>query len=59
MTRAFAAELLAPSAALRARVRDDVVSPEDVDALALELDVSRLVIRHQLENHRIASVAEG
>jgi hypothetical protein len=50
--RAFAAELLAPAAALRGRVSGRV-SDQEVEDLADEFRVSTLVILHQLENHDI------
>ncbi len=56
--RAFAAEFLAPSHALRARVSRSVVHDDEVDELAEEFGVSPFVVRYQLENHRIAQVAE-
>ena len=56
--RAFAAEFLAPSAELRQAVTRPVVSDEDVDELAGEFGVSSRVIRHQIENHRIAQLSE-
>lgn len=54
--RAFAAEFLAPSAALRQRVQHATLDYDDVDELAAEFGVSSLVIAHQLANHRIARV---
>jgi hypothetical protein len=48
-SRAFAAELLAPAAALRARVPGRL-DDERVDDLAQEFDVSPMVIHYQLEN---------
>jgi hypothetical protein len=56
--RAFAAELLAPSSALRSRVRTEVVTWELVEELAEEFGVSGKIIEHQLDNHRIASIQE-
>lgn len=53
--RAFAAELLAPAAALRLRV-EEVVTEDQIDELATEFDVSDLVILHQLQNHGIAEL---
>jgi Zn-dependent peptidase ImmA (M78 family) len=50
--RAFAAELLAPAAALRARIGAGV-DEEQVEELAREFKVSSQVIDHQLENHRL------
>ena len=54
--RAFAAEFLAPAAALRTRVPRPVLGDEDVDDLAAEFGVSHWLIAHQLQNHRIARV---
>lgn len=48
-SRAFAAELLAPRAALAAQV-GPVVSGEQTKSLAEKYQVSEYVIRHQLEN---------
>lgn len=53
--RAFAAEFLAPSAALRDMVRTPSVSMENVDELARHFGVSYYVIQHQLCNHQIAN----
>lgn len=50
--RAFAAELLAPSAALARRVSHRVVE-QDIERLAAEFLVSPMVIRHQIENHAL------
>ena len=54
--RAFAAEFLAPSAGLKAKIADSVVDDEQVDELAEEYGVSTRVILHQIENHRIAEL---
>ena len=54
--RAFAAEFLAPSSALRSRLARPVVDGDDMDELAAEFGVSSLVIEHQVRNHRIARV---
>ena len=51
-SRAFAAELLAPAAALEARLRNATWDSED--ELAEEFQVSRRVIAHQVENHGLA-----
>ena len=51
-SRAFAAELLAPAAALRSSVGDHI-STEQIDDLAYEYSVSSSVIAHQIANHRI------
>lgn len=54
--RAFAAELLAPAEALRRRIRQEIVTEDEVVELASEFDVSSFVIEHQIKNHRIAEV---
>ena len=57
--RAFAAELLAPADALReALANANPVEPDQVDVLAHEFGVSGEVIRRQIENHELASIAE-
>lgn len=55
--RAFAAEFLAPEKLLRERILFDVLDGEQIDDLAEEFGVSSMVIRHQVENHRIARIA--
>jgi hypothetical protein len=55
-SRAFAAEFLAPSEALRERVSGSAVSVDEVDDISREFGVSTYVINHQLENHDIATV---
>lgn len=57
--RAFAAEFLAPAAALRNLVENQVVDEEDVDRLAARFGVSWAVIQHQLQNHQIARLRSG
>ena len=60
LSRAFAAEFLAPSEDLRCRLRGtSVVGEEVVDDLGKEFGVSSLVIGHQITNHRLATVAPG
>lgn len=54
--RAFAAEFLAPAAALRARVPRPILDEESVDELAAEFGVSSWLIAHQLENHQVARI---
>ena len=54
--RAFAAEFLAPAAALRTRVPRQVLDDEDVDELAVQFGVSSWMIKHQLQNHQIARI---
>ena len=58
--RAFAAEFLAPSLGLRARIGQSacVLDEEDVGELAAEFGVSPWVIKHQVRSHRIAHVQE-
>ncbi len=55
--RAFAAEFLAPSRSLGARIAYSAVDDEQVDDLAEEFGVSTQVIRNQIENHKIAVLA--
>ena len=57
-SRAFAAEFLAPADALRQRLGRELVPPDVVDDLALEYGVSSYVVRHQIENHNLAHIAE-
>lgn len=58
-SRAFAAELLAPEAWLRAQVGGARrVDPAAASRLAAELQVSPWVIQHQIHNHGIAEVPE-
>jgi hypothetical protein len=54
--RAFAAEMLAPEAALRAAVGNVSIGSEDIDKLARMFGVSSSVIEHQIENHRITTL---
>lgn len=58
--RAFAAELLAPSSGLRARVGHHVTVLDEVDVgeLAAVFGVSPWVIKYQVRNHGIADVLE-
>ena len=57
-SRAFAAEFLAPEAALRQRLRRGQVHPDEVDDFAAVFGVSSYVIRHQIQNHRLADITE-
>lgn len=57
-SRAFAAEFLAPAAAL-ARHVGARISWRDIDELADEYQVSPLVIEHQIENHRLGSLTDA
>lgn len=52
--RAFAAEFLAPAAALRDRIHGPAVREDDLTDLSAEFEVSPFVIGHQLENHGIS-----
>ena len=56
-SRAFAAEFLAPAESLRQRLNGGAVEPERVDELGAEFGVSSHVIRHQIENHGLATIA--
>ena len=49
-SRAFAAELLAPAAAVHAEIADDEISDELIDDLASKFNVSSWVIEYQLTN---------
>ena len=55
--RAFAAQFLAPADSIRSRIEGRRVDEESVDDLAREFRVSELVIRHQIQNHRLAELA--
>ena len=56
--RAFAAEFLAPSAAIERLVRFPAVNGDDIDELAEEFAVSHRVIERQIANRRIVRIAE-
>ena len=56
-SRAFSAEFLAPSDWLRQRVRRGHVYADEIDELADEVGVSHYVIRHQIANHDLATIA--
>jgi hypothetical protein len=55
--RAFAAELLAPARLLRQRLSGELVTPDEIDDLANEFNVSTHVIEHQIGNHHLAQPA--
>ncbi len=55
-SRAFAAELLAPSDALRQRIRGQEVSVREVAQYADEFLVDSTLVERQLENHALAYV---
>jgi hypothetical protein len=57
--RAFAAELVAPADQLRRSIASPLVFAEEIQALAAGLGTSEYVVRHQIENHRIARIASG
>jgi hypothetical protein len=54
--RAFAAELLAPARLIRERLSGELITPDEIDDLALDFQVSPYVIEHQIENHRLAAM---
>jgi hypothetical protein len=55
--RAFAAEFLVPAELLREALPGDYLDSEAVDALARRFKASPWLVRHQLENHRLARLA--
>ena len=55
-SRAFGAELLAPACALDRRIGTPRVTEEQIGELALEFRVNPMLIRHQIENHDLASI---
>jgi len=57
MSRAFAAEFLAPHEMLRRDLSGSWVTAEEIDDVASESGVSSFVIRQQIENHNFANVA--
>ncbi|MEX0725127.1 MAG: hypothetical protein WD065_02580 [Planctomycetaceae bacterium] len=57
VSRAFAAELLAPAEALRSRI-DNIVGAEEVEQLGREFGVDPKLIEHQIKNHRLAWIDE-
>jgi len=57
-SRAFAAELLAPSDELSRRM-SGMVSDEDISRLAGEFQVSEMVVARQIENHRLAMLVDS
>jgi hypothetical protein len=59
LSRAFAAEFLAPGKALRESVTGTTIGDDDVHRLMDGFGVSSLVIQHQLENHNIARVSRS
>jgi len=59
MSRAFAAEFLAPHESLRGCLSGASISEDEVAELADDYGVSEYVIRHQVENHRLATVSDA
>lgn len=57
-SRAFAAELLAPAALLRRQLTSRFVDRGDIAAAAAQLEVSPMLIVHQLRNHHVAEVID-
>ena len=57
MNRAFAAEFLAPGMMLRKDLSGAVIGEDELEDLAFDYGVSTYVVRHQIENHRLAQVA--
>ena len=56
--RAFAAEFLAPAAQLRSKLKGKaLVTEEQVQELADGFGTSEMVVRHQIQNHRLAELA--
>ena len=54
--RAFAAEFLAPARLIRQSIRRRTVGGEEIHDIADEFGVSDFVVKHQIENHDLASV---
>lgn len=55
--RAFAAEFLAPSAALKTAISGETVDQDEVEEIAGAFGVSPILIHHQLQNHGIANTS--
>ena len=55
--RAFAAEFLVPADLLRQALPQQIVEDDEIDDLAAAFGVSPSVIRHQIENHRLANLS--
>jgi Zn-dependent peptidase ImmA (M78 family) len=56
MNRAFAAEFLAPHGMLKGDLSGAMIGEDEIDDVALDYGVSTFVVRHQIENHRLARV---
>jgi hypothetical protein len=60
LSRAFAAEFLAPSVALRTQLGSAprYIDADAIDDLARRFGVSSFVIRHQIQNHKLGTIIE-
>lgn len=58
-SRAFAAEFLLPEHMLRSRIKSSTVDEETVADLGEEFGVSTLVVQHQMENHKVATLVRS
>ena len=56
-SRAFAAEFLVPHEMLKGDLPGGTVGEDEIADLAPDYGVSAFVVKHQIENHRLASVA--
>ena len=57
-SRAFAAEFLAPAAALGRHIESSHIHPDEVEDLAAHFDVSSYVVRHQITNHDLGYITD-
>ncbi len=57
MNRAFAAEFLAPHQMLKSDLSGAMIGEDEINDLAIEYGVSAFVVRHQIENHRLARIS--
>lgn len=57
--RAFAAEFIAPAAAIQSQIPSGPLTEEGVQDLAETFGTSSFIIRHQIENHGIARIRSG
>jgi hypothetical protein len=57
MSRAFAAEFLAPHQMLKKDLSGAIIGEDEINDLAIEYGVSAFVIRHQIENHDLARIS--
>jgi hypothetical protein len=57
MSRAFAAEFLAPHGMLKKDLSGATIGEDEIDDLAFDYGVSPFVVRHQIENHGLARVS--